>query len=134
MTTPLVSVIIPAYNCASSIRKAVESVLTQTHQILDVIVVDDGSTDGTPDLLATLGNGIRWVRQANRGPGAARNSGLGLARGEYVMFLDADDWILSDKLTKQVRLLAESPSVDWVYCDVAYVDEGGRQVCLASEA
>jgi hypothetical protein len=133
MTSPTVSVVIPAYNCAALLPTAVESVLGQTYPGVEVIVVDDGSTDDTPDVLASLGQKIRWTRQGNRGPGAARNRGLGMARGEYVMFLDADDWILPDKLHRQMRQLAASGSAGWVYCDVKYVDESGRLLLLASD-
>lgn len=133
MGHPLISVIIPAYNARPFICTAVESVLSQTHPAVEVIVVDDGSTDDTPDALAGFEARTRVLRQANRGPAAARNAGLACARGEYVMFLDADDWILPEKLRRQVTCLAASPSVGWVYCDVAYVDEQGRHVTLASE-
>lgn len=133
MIAPLVSVIIPAYNACGFICTAVESALAQTHQRVEVIVVDDGSTDDTTKVLAAIGGRIRWVSQRNQGPGAARNTGLTLATGEYVMFLDADDWILPDKLRRQLRCLAGTPSAGWAYCDVLYVDEGGRHLYRASD-
>jgi glycosyltransferase involved in cell wall biosynthesis len=133
MTSPLVSIVIPAYNAATSLNTAVESVLAQTYAGVEVIVVDDGSTDDTPSVLARLGQRVRWTRQANRGPGAARNRGLGLARGAYIMFLDADDWILPEKVERQVQRLDGCASAGWVYCDVKYVDEGGRLLRLASD-
>lgn len=133
MSAPLVSVIIPAYNDRRFVRTAVESVLAQTHQAVEAIVVDDGSTDDTPEVLASFGKRIRWVSQANRGPAAARNTGLTLAAGEYVTFLDADDRFLPDKLRRQLGCLSETPSAGWVYCDVLFVDEGGQRLCCASE-
>jgi len=133
MGQPLISVIIPAYNARTFISAAVESVLAQTHPAVEVIVVDDGSTDRTLDALAAFQGRIRSLRQPNRGPAAARNAGLALAGGEYVMFLDADDWILPDKLRRQVACLAGSPAVGWVFCDVVYVDRSGRHLFRASE-
>ena len=133
MTAPLVSIIVPSYNAGRFVRRAVESALTQTHRGVEVIVVDDGSTDDTTEVLASFGNRIRWVSQANRGPAAARNTGLTLATGEYVMFLDADDWILPDKLRRQLDCLAGASSAGWVYCDILYLDEDGRHLYRASE-
>ena len=131
--TPLVSVIIPAYNARAWIRTAVGSVLDQTYPAVEVIVADDGSTDDTLGALAGLQGGVRSLRLANRGPAAARNAGLALARGKYIMFLDADDWIFRDKLRRQVACLAGTPGISWVYCDVTYLDENGQHLYLASE-
>ena len=133
MEPPLISVIIPAYNARNSISAAVASALTQTHPAVEVIVVDDGSTDHTLDALAPYQGRIHSLRQPNRGPAAARNAGLALAGGGYVTFLDADDWILPDKLRRQVTCLAGSPAVGWVFCDVVYVDGNGRHLYQASE-
>lgn len=133
MIAPLVSVIIPAYNACRFVCTAVESALAQTHQRVEVIVVDDGSTDDTTEVLASFGNRIRWVSQVNRGPAAARNTGLALASGEYVTFLDADDRFLADKLYRQLHCLAGTPAAGWAYCDILYVDEAGRHLCRASE-
>lgn len=129
----LVSVIIPTFNSAPHLPRAIQSVLAQTYPAVDLIVVDDGSMDETQAVLAGFGSRLRHIRQENRGPAAARNHGVALSRGEYVMFLDADDWILPEKLARQVRFLMTSPSAGWVYCDVTYVDERGQHVCLASE-
>jgi glycosyltransferase involved in cell wall biosynthesis len=133
MSTPIVSVIIPAFNAASFIGRAVQSVLSQTHGALDLIVVDDGSTDGTTEALRGFGSQLRWFAQSRRGPAAARNVGLAHAHGECVMFLDADDWILPHKLERQLSLLRAHGAPQWTYCDIEYVDENGGPVGLASK-
>ncbi len=114
---PRVSVIIPAYNAAGFVRRAVDSVLAQTWQDLELLVVDDGSTDSTRSVLATYGERLRMLPQANGGPAAARNNGLRAATGEYVAFLDADDWWEADKLTEQVALLDSHPELG--FCSTA---------------
>jgi hypothetical protein len=92
--TPLFSIIIPAYNRAGLIEIALRSVLAQRRDDLEIIVVDDGSTDATLEVLGAYGDRIRVLRQANKGPGAARNAGLAAATGEYAAFLDSDDvWL-----------------------------------------
>jgi glycosyltransferase involved in cell wall biosynthesis len=105
---PLVSVIIPTYNRAALINRAIDSARAQTYTNIEVIVVDDGSTDDTPNRLQQYGDGIRVVRQANTGPAAARNKGIALARGEYVAFLDSDDYWLPDKLARQIGALEKA--------------------------
>jgi glycosyltransferase involved in cell wall biosynthesis len=97
-----VSIVIPAYNAAKFIRAAVDSALAQTHPDREVIVVDDGSSDTTPEILASYGDRIRVVRQANQGTAVACNAGVGAARGEWVAFLDADDEWLPGKLARQL--------------------------------
>lgn len=102
---PLVSVVIPTYNRAGMIAKAVSSALAQTYHRIEVIIVDDGSTDDTPAILAGFGTRIRVIRQSNAGPSAARNAGAFVARGEYIAFLDSDDVWLEGKIERQVRLM-----------------------------
>ncbi len=99
---PNVSVIIPAYNAKGFIADAVRSALDQTYRDLEVIVVDDGSTDGTAAELAAFGDRIRVLQQANRGVAAARNAGAAVARGAWIAFLDADDLWLPHKLERQL--------------------------------
>ena len=99
------SVIIPAYNREQTIRRTVDSVLAQTYRPLEVIVVDDGSTDRTVELLREYGDRIRLICQKNQGPGAARNTGIRAATGEFISFLDSDDVWLPEKLSRQISLL-----------------------------
>jgi GT2 family glycosyltransferase len=126
-TQPQVSVIIPTYNCARYLPEAIDSVLAQTYRDFEIIVVDDGSTDDTPDVLARYGEAILVIRQPNQGRGAARNAGILAARGQYIAFLDADDLWLPEKLEKQVALLRARAGAGWVYSDHALLDaNGGR--------
>src|SRR5689334_22859441 len=108
----LVSVVIPVYNRAAMLRQAVESALGQTHRPIEVVIVDDGSTDDTPQAIAALTARhpeVRAVRRENGGPGAARESGRQAARGELLQFLDSDDLLLPRKLELQLRALEEHP-------------------------
>jgi glycosyltransferase involved in cell wall biosynthesis len=114
---PLVSVIIPTYNYGRFVAEAVESALAQTYRTIEVIVVDDGSTDGTQAVLSRFAGRIRYLFQENRGLSAARNRGIGAARGEFLGFLDADDLWDPTKIAKQVTLIERSPQVGAVYCE-----------------
>ena len=112
MTTtrpPRVSVVIPTYNRAGTVGRAIASALAQTDQDREIIVVDDGSTDATAAVVARLGDAVRYVRQENRGVAAARNRGIREARGAYVAFLDSDDEWLPEKLDRQVTVLEREP-------------------------
>ena len=100
-----ISVIIPVYNIQQHLRECLDSVLGQSYPHLQVICVDDGSTDESPAILAQYAqkdNRVQVIRQQNAGPGAARNTGLEAATGEYVIFLDSDDWFEPDFLEKMV--------------------------------
>lgn len=112
-----VSVIIPAYNCESFVRNALDSVRGQTHQVFEVIVVDDGSTDGTAavvkEYLGTLP--LKIISQENSGVASARNAGLRASNGEYIAFLDADDVWARNKIEKQIEFLDENPDMA-CYC------------------
>ncbi|HET7763756.1 MAG TPA: glycosyltransferase [Burkholderiales bacterium] len=108
---PLVSVVIPAYNCADFIGDALDSVLDQGYPALEIIVVDDGSTDATCDVVARRGSGVTLVRQANAGAAAARNIAIARSRGQYLAFLDADDLWLPGKLRLQVDHLESHADV-----------------------
>ena len=106
----LVSVIIPTFNRSNTLCRSINSVLSQTHQDIEVIVVDDGSTDNTAIILESYGKQIRWVCQAQVGPSAARNVGVDMAKGEFVAFLDSDDEWLPQKIEFQLPLLIEAGS------------------------
>lgn len=117
---PLVSVIIPAYNRINTLPASVNSVLTQTYDHLELIIVDDGSDDGTDAYVKELTDSrVKYIKSnENNGPSAARNLGVKLAQGEYVAFHDSDDEWLPDKLEKQMRLFQDSEqAVDLVYCE-----------------
>ena len=109
---PRVSIVIPAYNAAAFVREAVDTALAQTHPDIEVIVVDDSSTDETPAILAAYGDRIRVHRQPNTGVGGARNTGVGLATGEWVAFLDADDVWKPRKVAAQLDAVGPG---EWVY-------------------
>ena len=128
MKQPLVSVIIPTYNRADTIGKAVSSVLAQTYREIEIIIIDDGSTDDTPAVLAGFGARIRVLRQSNAGPSAARNGGAAEARGEYLAFLDSDDEWLPEKIERQVRLMeCGNPDVCCCVTNCELEDSSGRQ-------
>lgn len=126
---PKVSVIIPSYNYARFLPGAIESVLDQTFQDFELIVVDDGSTDETADVVRpyTENHGLKYIRQENRGPSSARNTGIRNARGKLVAFLDPDDLWLPEKLRRQVALMDADAEVGLSYCLVDFIDEEGRR-------
>jgi glycosyltransferase involved in cell wall biosynthesis len=128
MDRPLVSVIIPAYNSAAHIAEAVGTVLDQSYGNVEVVVVDDGSTDGTEKVLeGSFRDGrIRYLRQENGGPGAARNAGIREARGAYVAFLDADDTMTPDSLKSRMLLMAVVPGLRLVYANYFIRQSEGR--------
>lgn len=126
MTPPLISAIIPTYNHGNYIGRSISSVLSQTFTDYEVIVVDDGSTDGTLERLRVFGDNIKYHRQANRGLGSARNAGLALAKGKYVQLLDADDSIAPEKFEMQVPVLAADESISVVYSDYANLDSNQK--------
>src|SRR5262245_37852496 len=113
-----VSVIIPTYNSGPLVVEAVESVLRQTQPATEIIVVDDGSTDDTQERLAAYRDRIRCVRQSNARVAAARNTGLALASGEIVAFLDADDAWHPHKLERQLAVLREHPQIGLLATDL----------------
>ncbi|MEG4066838.1 glycosyltransferase [Microcoleus sp. Pol11C2] len=126
--TPLISVIIPAYNGDRYIVQAVESALSQTFTNLEIIVVDDGSTDRTQQVLQPYFDRIRYIYQENQGVGVARNRACQLAQGEFLAFLDADDYFLPSKLEKQIACFAADPALDMVQTGWLLVDETGREI------
>jgi len=111
-SVPGVSCVIPVCNGAAFLDEAIDSALAQSHRPIEVIVVDDGSTDATPSVAQRRGEPVRYVRQENAGPSSARNRGIELARGELIALLDADDRWLEGKLARQVAVLTERPELD----------------------
>lgn len=107
-SVPLVSVVIPAYNSARYIADALDSVLRQDYPAIEILVIDDGSTDHTTDIVARYGNKVRLLAQTNQGSAAARNHGIRHANGKYIAFLDADDAWWSHKIRFQVDALNQS--------------------------
>jgi glycosyltransferase involved in cell wall biosynthesis len=128
---PTVSVIIPVYNGERFLAEAIDSVLNQILPPDEIIVVNDGSTDGTAQVVAGLAAvapiPIRYSYQDNQGPSVARNAGMQIASGDPVAFLDADDLWLPDKLERQLAFLAETPELDYVGCRVRSVLELGQE-------
>lgn len=104
-----VSVIIPTYNRASFLRKAIDSVLNQTYQNFELIVVDDGSEDDTEELVLSYGNSVSYIKQQNSGPAAARNVGIKAATHDLIAFLDSDDHFDKNKLAFQVSAMQQHP-------------------------
>lgn len=115
--TSLVSVVIPTYNCEPYIAQTLDSVLAQTHAELEVIVVDDGSTDRTPDIVAAYGGRVVLIRQRNQRVCAARNRGFAESRGAYVCFLDHDDIWFPWKLARQLEAFAAHPDLGVVFTE-----------------
>ncbi|MGZ8842134.1 MAG: glycosyltransferase [Pyrinomonadaceae bacterium] len=113
--SPLVSVITPIYNYARFIEQTIQSVLNQTLRSFEIIVVDDGSTDNTREIVARFGSQVRYVWQHNSGQGAARNRGIKEARGKFIALLDADDYWMADKLEKQIKVFQNDPDLGLVY-------------------
>lgn len=123
---PLVSIVIPCYNAERYVGDAIQNALEQTYAPTEVIVIDDGSTDGSLAVIKSFGDTVRWETGPNRGGCAARNRGVALARGEWIQFLDADDLLDPRKLEKQVPL-AVSLSPQIVYCGWQLVSLDGKR-------
>lgn len=122
----MISVIIPTYNRAETLKEAIDSVLGQSYREFELIIVDDGSTDQTAEMLAGCEERVRVVRQANRGVSAARNAGVAAARGEWLAFLDSDDLWKPRKLEKQMGWLAAHPQVKICHTDEIWIRDGVR--------
>src|SRR4030095_14530375 len=134
---PAVSVIIPTYNGALFIAETIESVLTQTHRDVEIIVVDDGSTDETPRVLQRFAEHLKVVTSDRNGIPAARNRGVRFSNGRYLCFLDHDDLWKPDKLARQVKMFDQHPEVGFCFTDyetfgdpvsyqVGFEENGGR--------
>ncbi|HLA96664.1 MAG TPA: glycosyltransferase [Pyrinomonadaceae bacterium] len=124
----LVSVIIPNYNYASYLREAIDSVLAQTYQDVEIIVVDDGSSDNSKEILDSYANRITTIFQKNQGVSAARNNGVASSSGEFVAFLDADDFWLPMKLEKQMLRFESDPTIGFVHSSMTLINSEGTVV------
>ncbi|WP_243544287.1 glycosyltransferase family 2 protein [Pseudodesulfovibrio tunisiensis] len=130
---PLVSIVIPAYNGARELRRVIPMLDAQTYAPLEIVVVDDGSVDDTPDALAELArerSHLCWVRQDNAGAGAARNRGIAEARGEFIAFLDCDDVWPDNAVEARMKpfLEQDDPEIMGVYCPADFIDEHGEKL------
>lgn len=119
---PLVSIIIPNYNHAQYVGDAIWSVLTQEYRNFEIIVVDDGSTDNSREVIAQFGDKVRYIHQKNAGLSAARNTGIKASKGTLIGVLDADDMYESIFLSTLVAALQKNPDADGVYCGYQFVD------------
>ncbi len=124
--TTLVSVIIPSYNRANYLPLAVDSILAQSYSVFEIVIVDDGSSDNTVEVVQSFGDKVRFYQQAHQGVSAARNCGLAQARGDVIAWLDADDLWEPEFLASTVPLLESDPMLDGVYAGSAHVDEAGN--------
>jgi glycosyltransferase involved in cell wall biosynthesis len=123
MTAPLVSVVMPVYNGEKYLRDAVESVFAQTYSPIELVAVDDGSSDNSAALLASYGERIVVVRQTNSGVAAARNAGIQAAHGEFIAFLDQDDWWHPEKVRRQVECFLTDPRLGLVHTVTIHFDD-----------
>jgi glycosyltransferase involved in cell wall biosynthesis len=128
MANPLVSVIIPAYNAAHFLPSAIESVRWQEYEPIEILIVDDGSTDNTEEVVGGLGDNIRYFRQENSGPSAARNRAISEARGEFIGFLDADDQWPRQKLSLQLGRFYAEPDLEVVLGRIQFIALPGREL------
>lgn len=128
MSPVKVSVVIPLYNARDVIAETIKSVLAQTWTDYEIIVVDDGSQDGSGELVQAFGGRVRYIRQENTGVAGARNRGIEESHGEYIALLDHDDLWHPTKLEKQVACLEKAKDVGMVITDVMHIDQTGKQV------
>lgn len=130
---PHFSVIIPAYNSETTLARAIDSVLAQSYPAQEIIVVDDGSTDGTPDVVAHYGKKLRYLRQDNAGVSSARNQGAQTASGDWLSFLDADDWYYPDRLRLHAEWIQEDATLDFLTGDYEYRRADGSLISCSMD-
>ncbi|MGB8658701.1 MAG: glycosyltransferase [Candidatus Zixiibacteriota bacterium] len=127
---PEVSVVIPTYNSAHFLGEALQSVFDQTFKDYELIVVDDGSTDETKQIVAEYGDKIKYIFQENSGPASAKNNGIRNSVGKYIAFLDADDLWLPTKLEKQVKTFQQSPELAMIFTEHSVFNDRGIYLAL----
>ena len=128
---PLVSTIIPVFNRPAMLREAVASVLAQTYRPIEIIIVDDASTDDTPRVIEELSAGhpeVRAIRRPNGGPGLAREAGRGEAHGDFIQYLDSDDLLMPHKFARQLHAFDEHPECGVAYGITRYRDGAGHEI------
>jgi glycosyltransferase involved in cell wall biosynthesis len=130
-STPEISAIIPAYNAGRFINRTIDSVLAQTFKDFELIVVDDGSTDNTAEIVKSYGSKVRYIYQPNAGDGQARNTGIKAATGRWLAFLDHDDEWLPEKLETQMKLLSANPDLRW--CGTNRYQSDGQRCAVVSD-
>src|SRR5437879_5592132 len=125
---PQVSVVIPVFNGAATVQEAIDSALDQRFHDFEVIVVNDGCTDDTANVLDQFAGRIRLINQLNRGPACARNAAAKIAHGEYLAFLDADDKWKPDMLAQTVAALEANPDCVLAYCNLELIESTGQSL------
>jgi len=131
---PRFAVIVPVYDGAATLAKALDSVLAQSWPAHEIIVVDDGSRDGSAEVAAAFGEHVRLIRQLNSGVSAARNAGARAATAEWLCFLDADDWYYPERLSVHAAMIARDPALDFLTGDFDYVDDEGKHLRRSMES
>jgi len=126
MVNPLISIVVCTYNRANLLRQTIESILAQRYEPVEIVVVDDGSTDNTQELMARYANIVRYFRQENQGIASVRNIGCHLAKGEFIAFQDDDDLMLPDRLVVLYEALCRHPSAVLAVGDWAVIDNDGN--------
>lgn len=126
--SPRFSVVIAVYNGAATLARAIDSVLAQRYPAWEIVVVDDGSTDDTAAIARNYGEAVRYVYQANAGVAAARNAGVQHATGDWLAFLDADDWYYPERLRRHAEWIRRDPEVDFLTGDYDYVRHDGSLI------
>ena len=134
MSAPRFSVIIPAYNAKDTLARAVDSVLAQIWPAFEIIVIDDGSIDATATVAASYGEKIRYLHQDNAGVSAARNHGARIASGDWLAFLDADDWYFPNRLKRHGEWIVRDENLDFLTGDYEYRDASGALMGLSMES
>jgi glycosyltransferase involved in cell wall biosynthesis len=131
---PLVSIIIDNYNYARFLRRAIDSALGQTYANIEVVVVDDGSTDNSQEIMVAYGNRIVPVLKGNGGQASSLNEGFKASHGDIICFLDSDDYFLADKVMRIVELFESHPSIGWIFHRLEYGDKCGDPLSLAQRS
>lgn len=111
---PTITAVITSYNSSATLSEAIESVISQTYQPTEILVVDDGSTDNSAEVAASYGERVKVISQSNSGPSSARNTGIAQSKGEWIAFLDGDDVWNNEKLQRQIQIASEHPELDLI--------------------